>query len=230
MKKLMLSLTVAAILVNPVMAGKVKSFCEYGTGVALVFGAGGALWDHTWGEQAYEWYDCDAKPDVGFLNKNTVGILETTTASAPDPAALAKLIISFDFGGNFSFTAYDDDDPGEIAGQILGDVTGTFVADADAEHAIVDEEAGTITIAFGASLHDGPDALFTVTETTGKFKSIHAIGLWEWYVSGTITLHRVPGLSVQNNIWAALGDSTLILAAEEEIVLAGSYYRSSPTK
>lgn len=43
---------------------------------------------------------------------------------------------------------------------------------AHSERAVVGVEAGTITIAFGADLHDDPDALITVTETTGKFSGL----------------------------------------------------------
>jgi len=210
----------------PDMSKKVKSFCEYGTGISLRLGAGGALWDNTWGQGSYEWYQCDADPNAGFLNENIVGMLETTTAGAPQ--INDDLILSFEFGGNFAITDHNDSNPDEITGQILGDVEGTFVADMNAVNAVVDEAAGTITIVFGAELHEDPDALLTVTETTGTFESIHAVGLWEWYVSGTITCARIPDLSVQDNIMAALGNDDLLLGAEEEIVLSGSYYRSSP--
>jgi hypothetical protein len=137
-------------------------------------------------------------------------------------------VLRFDFGGWFVLTANDENKPDKVAGQIFGDVAGTFVADLNADRAVVDEEAGTITIAFGADLHDDPDALITVTETTGKFKSIQAVGPWEWYVSGTVTIALIEGLPLQLNILAGLGDNTLLLGAEEEIVLSGSYYRSSP--
>lgn len=210
----------------PDMSKKVKSFCEYGTGVSLRLGAGGALWDNTWGKGSYEWYQCDADPNAGFLNENIVGMLETTTAGAPQIDD--DLILSFDFGGNFALTDYNDINPDEITGQILGDVEGTFVADMNAVNAVVDEVAGTITIVFGTELHDDPDALITVTETTGTFESIHTVGLWEWYVLGTITCARVPDLSVQDNIMAALGNEDLLLGAEEEIVLSGLYYSSPP--
>jgi hypothetical protein len=228
MKRLLLTLLIIGLLVCPAMGEQVKSFCEYGTGIALQLGAGGALWDQAWGEEAWEWYECDAAPNVGFLNENVVGLLGTTTAGAPDIDA--DLVLRFSFGGYFVLTAYDEDDLGEIAGQIFGDVEGLFVADLNAERAVVDEEAGTINIFFGAELHDDPDALITVTETTGKFKGIHAVGPWEWYVSGTVTIALVDSMpSLQTNIMAALApNSPLLLGAEEEIVLSGSYYRSSP--
>ena len=210
----------------PDMSKKVKSFCEYGTGISLRLGAGGALWDQAWGKESYEWYQCDADPDAGFLNENIAGMLETTTAGAPQIDE--NLILSFDFGGNFALTDYNDSNTDEIIGQILGDVEGTFVADVNAVNAVVDEAAGTITIVFGAELHDDPDALITITETTGTFGSIHAVGLWKWHVLGTVTCARVPDLSVQDNIMAALGNEDLLLGAEEEIVLSGSYYLSSP--
>ena len=211
---------------TPSMSKKVKSFCEYGTGVSLQLGAGGALWDQTWGKKAYDWYQCEADPNDRILNENVKGMLETTTAGAPQIDE--DLILRFDFGGNFALTDHNDGNPDEIIGQILGDVEGTFVADMNAVNAVVDEDAGTIIIAFGAELHDDPDALLTVTETTGTFESIKTVGLWEWNVLGTITCARVPDLSVQDNIMAALGNEDLLLGAEEEIVLSGSYYRNSP--
>jgi hypothetical protein len=76
------------------------------------------------------------------------------------------------------------------------------------------------------ALDDSPDALIKVTETTGTFKGVHAVGLWEWHVSGTIVCARVPDLSVQDNLFAALQQADLLLGAEEEIVLSGSYYVS----
>jgi len=143
-----------------------------------------------------------------------VGILETTTAGPP--VIDADLILRFTFGGTFALTARQEGGAGHVAGSITGDVTGVFVADINADRAIVDEQAGTITIVFGSSLHDDPDALFTVTETT---------------VNGTVTIMRVPELPLQTNILAALlPDSPLLLGAEEEIVLTGSYCRTSPNK
>jgi len=213
----------------PDMSKKGKSFCEYGTGVALQLGAGGAIWDQIWGKGAYEWHQCDANPDAELFDNDVVGILETTTAGAPEVDE--DLILRFDFGGSFALTDYDENntrDPYDVAGQILGDVKGTFVADMNAVNAVVDEDAGTITIVFGAELDDSPDALIKVTETTGTFEDIHAVGLWEWYVSGTIVCARVPTLSVQDNIMAALGNEELLLGAEEEIVLSGSYYVDPP--
>ena len=41
MKRLLMAMLVAGLLVCPAMGEKVKSFCEYGTGVSLQLGAGG---------------------------------------------------------------------------------------------------------------------------------------------------------------------------------------------
>lgn len=225
MKRKLLTLIVLVSIVCPAMGANVKSFCEYGTGVALQLGVGGAIWDQAWGLGPWDWYEGQAKPNVGIINQNVTGILVTTTAGPP---SIEDWILRFTFGGQIVLTANESDDPKTIAGQIVGDVDGIFVADVSADRAVVDQEAGTITIVFGAELHDDPDALITVTETTGKFKSIHAVGLWEWYVNGTVTLARIEGMDLQLNILAALGNPALILGAEEEIVLAGSYYRNSP--
>ena len=163
---------------------------------------------------------------MGFLNQNVTGLLGTTSAGPPQIDN--NWILRFDFDGWFVLTAQDDEGPGKTAGQIFGDVAGTFVADLSAQRAVVDEEAGTITIVFGADLHDDPDALITVTETTGKFKSIHAVNPWEWYVSGTVKITRIRFMDLQMNILAGLANSDLLLGAEEEIVLSGSYYRGPP--
>ncbi len=226
MKKLAMVVFALSMMAGLVMGSGVKSFCEYGTGISLRLGAGGALWAQTWGKGSYEWHQCDADPDAGILNESIVGMLETTTAEAPQIDE--NLILCFYFGDIFALTDYNDINPDEIIGQILGDVEGTFVADMNAVNAVVDAAAGTIVIAFGAELHDDPDALITITETTGTFESIQAVGLWKWHVLGTITCARVPDLSVQDNIMAALGNNDLLLSAEEEIVLSGSYYLSSP--
>jgi len=46
-----LLVVLAMLLLGSVATGEqIKSFCEYGTGVALRLGAGGALWSQTWGE------------------------------------------------------------------------------------------------------------------------------------------------------------------------------------
>lgn len=226
MKRYLVAALTIFALTSVTTGEEVKSFCEFGTGVALRLGAGGALWTQTWGQEAWEWYGPEPTPDVGFLNRNSVGILETTTAGAP--TIDADLILRFSFGGTFSLSSREENKTGKVAGTINGNVAGTFVADLNASRAVVDDQAGTITIVFGTPLHSDPDALITITETTGKFKSISAVGPWRWYVNGTVTILRVPEWSVQTNIMAALlPNSPLILGAREEIVLTGSYYRNA---
>ncbi len=119
-------------------------------------------------------------------------------------------------------------DPDEVIGQINCDVVAMFVADMNAVNAVVDEAAGTITIAFGASVEEGPDGLMTVTETTGSLADIKQVSPWEWHVNGTMQIARVPELSVQDNLLVALQQAELLLGAEEEFALSGSYYRSPP--
>lgn len=229
MKRSFVFVLAVSVLASVAAGEEIKSFCEYGKGVSLRLGAGGAIWSQTWGEQAWEWFECDAMPNAGILNGNSVGMLETTTAGAP--AIDADLILRFSFGGKLILTSREENNPGKVAGSITGDVAGTFVADLNAARAVVDEEAGTITIVFGTRLHDDADALITVAETTGKYRSICPVGPWEWYVNGTIVIRRVPSLALQVNILAALlPNSPLLLGAEEEIVLAGSYYRSAASK
>ena len=91
--------------------------------------------------------------------------------------------------------------------------------------AVVDEAEGTITVAFGASVEEGPDGLMTVTEATGTLADIQQVSPWEWHVNGTMQIVRVPELPLQQNILAALQNSDLLLGAEEEFALTGQYYR-----
>jgi len=128
------------------MSKAVQSFCEYGTGVALQIGAGGALWDQAWGSETWDWYECAAPVNAQFLGDGVIGQLETTTAGAPQIDA--NMVLSFDFGGQMTLNATSADNPDEIIGQIVGDVEGTFVADLNADHATFDDD-GNIVVAFG---------------------------------------------------------------------------------
>lgn len=202
----------------------VKSFCEYGTGVALQFGAGGGLWDQTWSGGANDWYPCTAPLNMQFLGEDVVGLLETTTTGAP--LVDENLVLSFDFSGQITLTAVSPENPADIISQIVGDVDGTFVADLNADHATLDDD-GNIVVAFGWSVHDGPDAKIRVTEATGIYSDIKQVGTWQWYVNGTVKAVRLPDLPLQTNILGCLEDDTLLLGAEEEFVLTGLYYRDS---
>jgi len=227
MKKALVLILTVLVLASAAIGEETKSFCEYGKGVSSQLAATGGLWRQTWGEKAWDWFDCDAAPNVGFLGDNVVGLLQT---SAAGPAVIdwTQFVVRLPLTGQLTLTALGDSRSQDGAGQILGDFTGTFVVDGLAAHAVVNEEAGTIRIAFGAAVEEGPDGLIEVTKTTGKFQSIRPVGSWEWHVNGTLTLARIPGLDLQLNILAALTNPLLILGAEEEIVLAGSYSRTSP--
>jgi len=205
------------------MSKTVQSFCEYGTGVALQIGAGGALWDQAWSGEAWDWYECAVPLNAQFLGDGVVGQLETTTAGAPQVDA--NMVLSFDFGGQMTINAVAPDNPGEIVGQIIGDVDGTFVADLNADHATFDDD-GNIVVAFGWTVHNAPDAKITVTEATGTYADIKQVGLWRWYVNGALIAARVPEMPLQQNILAGLEDNTLLLGADEKFVLTGWYYRA----
>jgi len=204
---------------------KPQSFCEYGTGVAVRFGAAGGLWSQTWTHDAWPWHSCTATVNQKFLGTNVSGELETTTTGAP--SIDGDMILRFGFGGQMTLTDYNEVTPAQIDGQILGDAKGTFVADVNAAHATFDPN-GNIVCAFGAAVHDAADAFITVTQATGTYADIHQAGDWAWYVDGTMTIAREPALSVQDNILAALQRPELLLGAKEEFVLTGTYYRGSP--
>jgi hypothetical protein len=217
-------LLLGAVQPRPATAAQVKNFCESGSAVSSQFGALGAVWSQMWGEAPWPWFDCDASPNVGFLDENVVGQQTTKTTGPADIDA--NLVLHLPFKGTITLTAWDDENPLQVAGKIAGTMTGSFVADLNAAHAVTNEL--TITIKFGQSVHSAPDALIQVTETSGKFQSIDAVGNWQWHVSGTITIARVPSLPPQLNIFAALSNSALLLGAEEDVVLSGSYVRSVP--
>jgi len=201
---------------------KPQSFCEYGTGVAARFGAAGGLWNQTWAGGPWPWHKCPATVNATFLGENVSGELETTTIGAP--SIDDDMVLRLGFGGRITLTDYNDTTPAEIDGQIKGDVSGTFVADANAAHATFDSN-GNIVCAFGVAVHDTPDALITVTEAAGVYADIRQAGDWTWYVNGTMTIARVPDLPIQQNILASLQRPELLLGAKEEFVLAGWYYR-----
>jgi hypothetical protein len=207
---------------------KSKSFCEYGYATATVVNDPqlGTIWEQVWGQQEWGWQDCSAEPNVGFLNSAVTGVLQTRTSGNP---VWKGLVVSLPFAGALTLTA-NENEHGQSAGTIAGTAKGNFVADLNAANAVVTDS--TIAIAFGSTLlGDGtPDALIQDIQTSGKFKSIKAQGAWEWRVSGTIGILRVPGLSTQTNIFAALVNSALIIGAEEEIVLSGAYHRESPNE
>jgi hypothetical protein len=201
---------------------KPQSFCEYGTGVAVRFGAAGGLWDQTWVGGSWPWHECPATVNAQLLGQNVSGELETTTTGTP--SIDDDMVLRAGLSGQITLTDHNDVTPAEIDGQIIGDLKGTFVADANAAHATFDSD-GNILCAFGVAVHNAPDAFITVTEATGVYADIHQAGDWAWYVNGTMTIARVPTLSVQDNILAALQRPELLLGAQEEFVLAGSYYR-----
>jgi hypothetical protein len=206
---------------------KPQSFCEYGTGVAVRFGAAGGLWNQTWTSGSWPWHSCPATVNQKFLGTNMSGELETTTTGTP--IIDEDMVLRFDFGGRLTLADHNDITPAQIDGQILGNVKGTFVADANAAHATFDPN-GNIVCAFGVAVHDAADAFITVTQATGVYADIHQAGDWAWYVNGAMTIARETTLSVQENILAALQRPELLLGAKEEFILSGMYYRSSPGK
>jgi hypothetical protein len=198
-----LTILAAALLVGSAQGQNVKSFCEYGHGATSQIDAGGAVWNHTWGQKKWGWYDCEDTPNTGILNKNVTSVLQTQAKDTP-PSMDEDMILRLEYGGTLTITAWDEEESNGIAGQIVGDVDCIFVVDMAAERAVVDEQTGTITIVFGSELHDDTDALITVVETTGKFSNVYAEGAWRWHASGTVTLALVPELDLQTNIMAAL--------------------------
>ncbi|MFC1633574.1 hypothetical protein ACFL5Z_01920 [Planctomycetota bacterium] len=211
---------------SPDLSKMPMSFCEYGTGSTTKLAPDGGGWDQQWGLGPWDWHPFPAETNAQFLNENVTGNL--TTQVTGQPMISEDLILHLPLGGQMVLTEHAANDPDEEIGRITCDVMATFVADMNAERAVVNDTEGTITIAFGASVEDVPDGLMTVTEVTGTFADIVQVSPWKWYVNGTMQCVRVPDLSVQDNLMAALQQAELLLGAEEEFALSGLYYRSSP--
>ena len=203
---------------------KPKAFCEYGSAVAPNFGAAGAVWNQTWAGDPWPWHKCAATVNTKFLGDSVSGELETTTTGTP--SVDEKMVLRAGFAGRLTLTKQGGVAPDGSASQIMGDMKGTFVADANAAHATFDSQ-GNIVCAFGVAVHNAPDAFVTVTKATGAYADIHAAGDWAWYVNGTMTIAKVPTMSLQQNILAALQKPELLLGAQEEFVLTGWYYRQA---
>ncbi len=208
---------------------RAQAFCEYGTGISERMGAGGALWNQVWTGGPWDWHECPTSVNMRFLGDTVSGELETFTAGAP--SIDENMVLKFSFGGEMRLNDYNDVNPEEIDGQIIGDAKGLFVADMNAEHASLDAD-GNIVIAFGASVHDGRDCLITVTEATGTYADIQQAGAWAWYVDGTLTIANVVSreVSLQTNILAGLQQPELLLGAQEEFVLTGLYLHNELQK
>ena len=203
-------------------------FCEYGTGTTAKLAPDGGGWDQQWGLGPWDWFTCTAETNAQFLNENVTGKL--TTQVTGQGTVSKDMILHIPLAGQMIMTEHAVNNPEEVAGQITCDVMAIFVADMNAERAVVNDAEGTITIAFGTSVEDAPDGLMTVTEVTGTFADIKQVSPWKWYVNGTMQIARVPELSVQDNLLAALQQAELLLGAEEEFVLSGSYYHSPPVE
>jgi len=210
----------------PDMSKQPIHFCEFGTGSTAKLAPEGGGWDQQWGLGPWDWFTCMAETNGQFLNENVTG--ELTTQVTGQGTISEDMILHIPLAGQMIMTEHTVNNPEEVAGQITCDVMAIFVADMNAQRAVVNEEEGTITIAFGTSVEDAPDGLMTVTEVTGTFADIKQVSPWKWYVNGTMQIARVPDLSVQDNLLAALQQAELLLGAEEEFALSGSYYLSSP--
>ena len=200
-------------------------FCEYGTGTTERLAPDGGGWDQQWGMAGpLDWVMCTAETNVPFLNANVTGKLTTQVTGLPDISA--DMVLHIPLAGQMVVTEHSVDNPDDVIGQINCDVIALFVADMNAERAVVNEAEGTITVDFGASVEEGPDGLMTVTDATGTLVDIQQVSPWEWHVNGTMQIVHVPELPLQQNILAALQNPELLLGAEEEFALTGQYYRS----
>ena len=201
------------------------AFCEYGTGTTEKLAPNGGGWDQQWGLGPWDWFTCTTETNAQFLNENVTGKL--TTQVTGQGTISDDMILHIPLAGQMVLIERNTGRSQDVIGQITCDVMATFVADMDAERAVVNDADGTITIAFGTSVEEGPDGLMTVTEATGTFADIKQLSPWKWHVNGTMQVARVPELSVQDNLLAALQQAELLLGAEEEFVLSGLYYRNS---
>ena len=218
------------------VAQNIKTFCDYGYAFTENLSATSGDWEQVWGLRSVDWFECTASPNNSLLNRNVSGKLESEAIAFPyfpynpgfgtsEDSGEYTLVVPL--AGTLTLSG-----PGKSGHLVLGSVgVYNFVVDGNADAATVDKDAGTIKIPFGrAAYPDSSPMRMTIEEASGRYETIKQVGEWEFYVSGEITLARIPYLSVQDNILAALIIPGLIVWAEEEMVLTGKYYLGPPNK
>ncbi|MHC4353323.1 MAG: ester cyclase [Planctomycetota bacterium] len=149
-------------LYTPNQAKLPIDFCQYGTASTEKLAPDGGGWNQQWGLGPWDWLTCTAETNAQFLNENVTGTLTTQVTGLPDISE--DLILHIPLAGQQIMTEHAAGNPDEVIGQITCDVIAMFVADMNAQRASVNEAEDTITIAFGASVEEGPDGLMTVAE------------------------------------------------------------------
>ena len=206
---------------TPNEAKKANAFCAFGEAHATSLAPSAGAWAQTWDGASHSWFTCPSPGNRDLLADDVVGLLETHATGLP--VIDEDYMLHLPLAGTLTLTDYNDADPNVIDGQIVADIETVFVADLNAERATIDVD-GNVVAAFGAAVQDPPvPAKVTVKETTGIYANIQPISTWSFYINGTITSTVISGIPLQQSIFAGMQDSTLLLGAEEDVVLTGWY-------
>ncbi len=208
---------VTVIAVPACAVGEPLAFVDYYAGTTTQASNTEVYWQSRFGTGPWSWYPSSAPTlfDENVTAKTSVYVTGLPTVD------LDALLVGFPVALNFSISAHDPTDAGNITGTMVltGDTTAIF--DVDADHAKVDESLGMIIIGLGNTPASQP-ADMSLQEATGIYANVEQVGMWELQTREAWSGPIIPGLSVQDNIFYNI-DAPNIVGAVSEGVLAGQY-------
>ncbi len=187
-------------------------FTDYGSGATIELAAGAGVWQINWGQGPWTWFD----PVGGSILDSSVTSIFDVHATAPadiSPDLLATLPVA----GTLTLTAYEGD---TAVGTMVLSGTGQNVIDINASRIEGDPATGIFLAPFRPL---DPKLTMLLDEKTGIFEDIEQIGEWDFYWSGYYAGPLVEGLSLQDNIFAALGGQVPVIGGVAEFTLTGQY-------
>lgn len=187
-------------------------FTDYGSGVTVELVSGAGIWQTDWGQGPWTWFD----PVGGSLLDTSVeGIFDVHATAAA--AISADLIATLPVAGTLTLTAYNGD---TAVGTMVLSGTGQNVIDINASRVEGDPATGILMVGFQPL---DPKLTMQLDEKTGIFEDIEQVGLWDLYWSGYYAAPLVDGMSLQDNIFAALGGQVPVIGGVGEFALTGQY-------
>ncbi len=221
MRRFMVNLLLVLSGAATAAASEPMPFTDYGSGSTDVLSAGAAKWRLNWGQGPWVWFP---SPHPALLSSSVVAIadLHTTAPATISPDLIATLPIA----GILTLTAQEAGNDANIIGTMALTGVGVNVIDINAARVFADEATGEFMAPFGKPLHpDEPEMLLTLNEATGIFAGIgQAAGSpWEWHMAGWYAAPLVPGLGLQENIFAVLGGHYPLIGGLMEGVITGQY-------
>ena len=199
-----------------VTSGTLMPFTDYGSGSTVELVSGAGTWNINWGQGPWVWFASD---DPSLFDANVDGVFDV---HATAPADIDDdLIATLPVAGTLTIMANANGNSTESAdGMMVLSGSGVNVIDLNAERAFVDQDTGILMVPFRP---DEPKLMMTLDSATGIFEGIEQVGEWELYWAGWYAAPLVEGLSVQDNIFAALGGQVPVIGGVGEFVLTGEY-------